>query len=38
MESKGFLGIEYINFLNKAIPLLIIENLMAKFNFEFNTR
>ena len=42
IESKGFLGIEYFSFLNKAIPLFIMEifsfKCMPKFNFESNTR
>ena len=39
---RGFLGIEYLHFLDKAMPLSTIEmfsfNFMSKCNFDFNTR
>ena len=41
-DSRGFLGTECLNFLNKATPLFIIENFPFKctwkFNLESNTR
>ena len=42
LMCRGFLGIKCLNFLNKAVPLFIIEHFpfkcMPKFNLGSNTR